>query len=128
MSNVKIAPDVANDQLDAILADLDIRPDPDQREVILRAISAGRLEWDLVDQQFMYELIKPVILDNGKQIDSVTVSEPTAAQMKKSADAKDEFDQMLRLIGYCTDQPSGYIERLKSRDLNVLGALVAFFR
>ena len=125
---VKISLEVAQENLDQILSDLDIDPDPDHREIVLRAISAGRLEWDPAEQEFLYQLIKPVSLDNGKEITEVTVTEPTAAQMKKSSEVRGDMDQMLKLISYCTDQPMGYIERLKSRDLNVLGGLVAFFR
>lgn len=128
MSDVKLSADAAQAELDRILSDLDVSAEMQQRDVVMRALVAGRLEWDAAEQSFTYELIKPIKLDNGKTIDMIELAEPTAAQMKKASDARDEFDQMLRLIGYCTDQPVGYIERLKSRDLNVLGALVAFFR
>lgn len=126
--SVKLSADMALSQLDKILADIDVQPDPEQRQLVLKALIGGRLEWDPAEQRFTYELINPIKLENGERITKLSFNEPDAGQMKKAAQAHDPFDQMLRLVSYCSDQPVGYIERLKARDLNVSGSLVAFFK
>lgn len=124
----KMADDAATAELDRIAADLEIVVDPETTEIVLRALKSGRLEWDAEEQQFAVELKNPIELDNGKTINMLMVTEPTAAQIKKAQSISDQFEQSLKLVASCTDQPIGYIERLKVRDLNLLGALVGFFR
>lgn len=124
----RLADDAAKAELDRIAADLEITIDHELAEVVLRALRAGRLEWDAADQTFMLSLLNPIKLDNGQTITELTVTEPTAAQMKKAQSIADQFEQSLKLVASCTDQPIGYIERLKVRDLNLLGGLVSFFR
>jgi len=123
-----LSDDVARAELDRIAKDLEITIEPDMSEGVLRALKAGRLEWDSADQVFTVQLINPVVLDNGETISILTMSEPNALQLKKAQAISDVFEQSLRLVASCTDQPIGYIERLKIRDLNLLGALVGFFR
>lgn len=124
----RMADEAARAELDRIAADLGISINHDEADVVLRALQYGRLEWDAAEQTFLVQLQNPIQLDNGQKIGELTLAEPTAAQMKKSQAVADTFEQSLRLVGYCTDQPVGYIERLKVRDLNLLGALVGFFR
>lgn len=124
----KMSDEAAMAELDRIAADLDVTVDQDTKDVVSRSLRAGRLEWDASEQQFMVELQSPIQLDNGDKITELILTEPSAAQIKKAQAIKDEFEQSLRLVASCTDQPIGYIERLKVRDLNLLGALVGFFR
>lgn len=127
MSTVRLSDEAAQAVLADIETDLDIQPGKEEQRVVLRAIRGGRLEWDASEQTFMVTLAKPIQLDNGATVDTVTVTEPDAGQMKKASATKDDFEQSLKLVSYATGQPIGYIERLKLRDLNLLGALVGFF-
>lgn len=124
----KMSDEAAMAELDRIAADLEVHLDPETTEVVARALRAGRLDWDASEQQFMIELRSPIQLDNGEKITELILAEPSAAQIKKAQAIKDEFEQSLRLVASCTDQPIGYVERLKVRDLNLLGALVGFFK
>lgn len=124
----KMSDEAARAELARIAEDLEIKLNLEETEVVARALRAGRVEWDSAEQAFSVQLQGSLRLDNGSEVTHVILSEPTALQMKKSQMAKDIFEQSLLLIAACTGQPIGYIERLKARDLNLLGALVGFFR
>lgn len=128
MADVTMSREAADTELDRIAADLGIELDEDSRVTVRRALMAGRLSWDAAEETFMVSLIKPIRLDNGETIDTLTVTEPTAGQLQKAGKIHDDMEQSLKMIAYCTDQPDGYIQRIRMRDLNVLGALVGFFR
>lgn len=128
MADVTMTDEAAQAELAAIVDDLGVDM-PDERDArpILRALKSGRLDFDTAEQAFTVELQKPITLDNGQTIDVLTLQEPTADQIRKANKINDPVELAVRLIGYATGQPEGYIGRIRQRDLNLLGALVGFF-
>lgn len=119
-----IAAEVAQEMIANWAAAFDVDT-PDVPHV-LRATQAGRL--DLDGEVFAYTLASPVKLENGQTLSSVTVSEPTGAQLRDATRGKpSEMDTTLRTLADITKQPLGVVERFKMRDLNALGELLSFF-
>jgi asparagine N-glycosylation enzyme membrane subunit Stt3 len=124
---ISVSPEAAQAELARIEEDFDRELDADSRDVLLRALRAGLLEWDAAENQFRYRLRRPVVLDNGEQITTMSLSEPSVLQVKKATAIKDELEQTVKLISYMADVPVGYIDRIRMRDMTVLGVLVGFF-
>lgn len=99
---------------------------PDDRLALLTAGEDGRL--DIEDGIITIHLLRPVELSSGTKVASITLDEPTAQQIASATSVKGgEVDQMLRLISAISGQAIGVIERIKSRDLRVIGAAANFF-
>jgi hypothetical protein len=95
-------------------------------ERLLRAIMSGRL--DKTDAGFSYRLLVPVSLDNGQNVDSLNVTEPTADQLREASKGnRDDMDTTIRVISSITGQPIAVINRLKTRDLTTIGEVLDFF-
>lgn len=92
----------------------------------LRAIMAGRLDFD--GSRFRYSLAAPVTLDSGERFDSLELAEPTGAILRDASRGKrDQMETTFHTLSLMTGKPVGLIERLKMRDLNALGEMLAFF-
>lgn len=127
MTDIKMSPDAAQDELSRIEDSLDVAIPDEARQAVLRALSSGRLSWDEAEQEFTLTLRKPI--DAGSvTVTDIVVREPNAGEMTKANRVQDAFDQTIKLLSYVTGQPMGYIERIGSRDLVLLGTLIGFFR
>jgi len=114
-------------------------PDAGEHESLLRAMQGGRITFNAEREEFTYALLKPVALDNGESLTTLTVSEPTAGQyasafrvLKVRQDggaAVGELDLMgtVKQVASCTGKPYSVIERVRKRDFDVLQALIGFF-
>ncbi len=99
---------------------------PENPEALVRAVEAGRLDWS--GDSFLYLLAAPVKLENSTMLESITISEPTCAQLRDAAKGKaGDMDTAIRLISSLSSQPVGVIERIKQRDFTLLAELVGFF-
>ena len=101
--------------------------DDDTRALLLRGINSGRLDLNKGTEEFTLKLIKPVELDNGEVIEAMKISEPSVHQLRESQRDRDDFTKSLKLLAAITGHPVGVLERLKSRDMTLAGAVMGFF-
>lgn len=126
MPDVKMSADAAQQELSRIEEDLDAQLPDESRRVVLRALASGRLEWDASEQEFSVELRKPIEAGTTT-VSQMTIREPSGGEISKANRVNEPFEQTMKLISYVTGHPVGYIERLGSRDLTLLGVLMGFF-
>jgi hypothetical protein len=105
----------------------DVELEPEICNVIERGLRRGGIQFDAEKEAFTVTLQKPIYLDGGKRIETLRISEPSAKQLSSSGKSHDEYDQTLRLLSSITSQPLGVLEKLKSRDMALAGALFSFF-
>ena len=97
-------------------------------EAVVRALMDGRITFDEKAETFTVVLRAPLVLENGDHMTSLQLSEPTALMLRDASKAtKDEMEIMTRLLSYVTRQPLGVIQRLKQRDVLLVGELIGFF-
>jgi hypothetical protein len=95
---------------------------------LLRAVQSGRLDFNSDTESFRYSLISPVKLENGETIDSLTVTEPTAEQLREANKGnRDEMETTMRALSAVTGKPLAVINRIKTRDITALGEILGFF-
>jgi len=124
MSEPVIAREVAESMVALWAARLDVDEPPSAH--VLRAIMSGRLDYS--DAGFRLRLSAPVELDSGAKLDEVTIREPSGRELRETSRSnRDEMDTTLRLLAELSGQPLGVVERIKMRDLTVLGELLGFF-
>ncbi len=127
MSEV-IAREVAEAEIEGWCKHFDVTLDPASREVIARALGAGRLSLDEGKEEFTYRLRKPVELENGKTLESLTVHEPTTGQSRDAEKGGgSDLTITLKLMSYITGQPVGVLDRVGNKDARVLSTLFLFF-
>lgn len=97
-------------------------------EHLLRAVVDGRLVFEEENEKFTYILRKPIELENGESVTELTIQEPTAEQLKQSyKTGSNEMEQTLRLLSAITGRPLGLLQRIRQRDLIVIGEVLSFF-
>ena len=95
---------------------------------VVRAEMDGRIIFDESAETFLIRLRKPIERENGKQIEELLISEPTAKQIADSS--KGTSDQMaitIRLLSAMSGQPVSIIDRLRLRDLMLSAGILSFF-
>lgn len=98
-------------------------------EKLVSAAEKGRLQIDTANGIIKMTLIKPIIVDGGESVKQLDFSEPTAGAMRlldKHGD-KDKMTKAIHLTSLMTGQPVGVIDKMGSRDLNLLGAIIGIF-
>lgn len=98
-----------------------------EKEKIMQAIQEGRLDFDAETEEFSYTLRKPIILENGQTVTQVKIYEPEALAVQSAGKLKNEMEMTIRLLSSITGQPLGVINRLKLRDMTLMGYLIGFF-
>lgn len=101
----------------------------------LAAVMNGRVVFDESSEAFAYSLIKPVELQNGTTIETIKIEEPTAEyllrrsmlKIDKGGTGEMEIDAESRFLCAATGQSVGVLQRIKSRDMNVIKELAHFF-
>jgi hypothetical protein len=121
----KVAAEAASEMLKTWEADFDVELSEDEEAPILKAIRAGRLDFDADTGEFLLSLIRPVELANGDSVEELTLSEPDMGQLRKALASK-EAEQSIKLLAACTGQPAGVLDRLKARDANAALGVLAF--
>ncbi len=122
-----IAEEVAREQLEKMITAFGADLDPENKHSLLRAISAGRLDFDETEESFTIMLVKPIQLENGETVETLIITEPDFSQVQKASKSKNEIDQTLFLLSSITGHPAGVIGRLKMRDLTLCGTVLSFF-
>ena len=126
MSETVIAREAAEEMIKLWCDELDTDNQP--QEVFVKAVMQGRVDFDESDEVFTVTLKKPIAQENGEYITSIKISEPTAGQIQESSKGtKDDFVMTIRLLSKVSGKPVGIIDRLKKRDLEVLGEAFGFF-
>jgi hypothetical protein len=113
-----------NDWMESLGYNLD---EGDEKEKILSAIQEGRLDFDADKEEFSYTLRKPIVLENGQTVAQVKIYEPEALAVQTAGKLKNEMEMTIRLLSSITGQPLGVINRLKLRDMTLMGHLIGFF-
>jgi hypothetical protein len=94
---------------------------------LLRAAMCGRIVFDEAQQVFTVKLLRPVQLENGELVDSLTIREPSSGQIRQAAQGKGEIEVTMRLLSAVTGQPVGVLDRVVQRDLLILSEAFSFF-
>lgn len=96
-------------------------------DTLLPAVMRGRVSLDENNGTFAVKLRSPVKLETGEEVASISIREPTAAEMKTAGGRTEHLDFLTRLISALSGQPLGVVERIKMKDLNVIAGIVSFF-
>ena len=138
MSEV-IAREVALSEIQGWAEHFGQAPDEGEHQSLMRAVQGGRISFNAEREEFGYTLLKPVALENGDTLSTLTVSEPTAGQFAQAfrvlkvrqdgGGAVGELDLAgtVKQVAACTGKPYAVIERVRKRDFDVLQALIGFF-
>jgi len=106
---------------------------------VFRATSQGRITFDAERETFTYRLMKPIQLENGEDIETITVEEPTAeyrfakqtmrlhSTSQSGGTAEMDIGEDGRYLSATTHQSINMLKRLKNRDYVVLSELAGFF-
>ena len=127
MAKDVIARDVAEEEVQGWCEQFKITLDLESRERIVTTLMAGRITFDEKNEAFSIQLRKPIHLDNGEIVDSLKIEEADARQIKEANKVKDEFEKSLRLLSSISGQPLGVLDRIKQKDLLLLGDMFNFF-
>lgn len=94
-----------------------------------KLINSQRLRFDPETEKFTYQLRKPVNLEDGTQIEFLSVTEADGKDMiRVTANAESEPVRALwQMLAAQNNQPTALMERIKQRDLTVLATLLGFF-
>lgn len=124
----KVAREVAESEVRSWAEVLGTSFDPAAAGPIVAAVMAGRVIFDAASESFTVQLRKPIKLENGKAIDSLTIGEPTGGQILAAGKLKDQVSQSYSLLASVTglDSPA-LIERMVQRDITVASGLLGFF-
>ena len=123
----KICREAAEEEVQGWCERFEVTPDLETREKIVRALMAGRIMYDGKEESFTVHLRKPIQLANGQTIDSLRLIEPNAGQIREANKVKDELEMVLRLLSSVTDHPLGVLDRLRQKDLVLVGGVFNFF-
>ena len=127
MSEPVVAREVAEKEVQDWCDQLGSEPDLGTIDNIVRAVMAGRASFHSEKEEFSYKLRRPLSLDNGESVDSITFGEPNARQLGDANKTKNEVDQGLRLLSSVSGMALGVLERMKQRDIITTGELISFF-
>ncbi len=109
--------------VDCFDADLD----SDARKTLLKSFMSGRLVFNEQDESFTVYLVKPLELENGEKINQLKITEPTFEQLRSAMKSSNQIEQAIIIISNMAGISSGIIQRLKTRDITVCGAVMSFF-
>lgn len=123
----KVSDDRAEELYQEIVESFGFDIDEDQATVVRRGIKSGRLDFDSEEQAFELQLVKPLELQNGSVIESITIEEPNVEQLTKSDSRSTDMAKTVNLIANVSRQPVTVIERLRMRDITLAGAVLSFF-
>jgi hypothetical protein len=101
----------------------------DDKEKVIGALMAGRITFDSSKESFAYRLRVPLELKNGERVVEVNVRD---ADVQSFADSfkgvtSASLDVLMRQLSVMSEVPLGVVGRIKSKDFNVLQALMGFF-
>lgn len=131
MSKILISKEQAEQEFKNICEywDIDIDNDDESittKEKVVSAIMRGKLNFNEKEESFTYKLRKPLELANKEIINELTLFEPETQALLSLANQSD-LQMSIRMIANSSKQPIGVIERLKMKDITILGSLMAFF-
>ena len=131
---IVIGRDVAEEMLkniyDGLCIDPDMLDDNDGKsseKKIISALMQGRLEFK--DECFIQTLIKPLSIGK-KEISSITIKEPTGAQLRGMSEVKkknDDVGKAMSILGEVTGLGLPVINKLGSRDMMLSIGVVSLF-
>ncbi len=127
MAKDVIARDAAEEEVQGWCELFRITLDLSERERIVTALMAGRIAFDEKNESFTVRLRKPIHLDNGETVESLKIEEADARQIKEANKVKDDFEKSLRLLSSISGQPLGVLDRIKQKDLLLIGDMFNFF-
>lgn len=102
---------------------------------MLKAVMEGRLDLNEDTEEFTVELRKPLTLENGQSVSSISVKDPGASYlldkqkvMKKGNALEMELDAVASQMTLATDLPLGVLRRMSTHDTNTVNEVLGFFR
>jgi hypothetical protein len=113
------------------------------RDAIIDAIRLGLIDFDPEQATITYRLKRPIELQNGETLESITLKEAPIEQLKQidrgqmikvdstqqmEVDASVAWEKLIKTVSIVGGIPRGVVERIKRRDAIVLQALSAFFQ
>lgn len=101
----------------------------DTRQKLLSGLQSGKVMFDESKSAVSVNLSKPIQLETGGEIKSLVFEEPTVDDLKvldKYGD-KEKMGKTIHLISRMTGQPMGVVGRIRSRDLQLIGAITELF-
>jgi hypothetical protein len=128
-----IEKEAAELELARIVEFFEVEPEGDDWEAnkarLIQVIGKGRIIMDEDKSAVILQLVAPLELENGETVRELAFREPTAGGLKKLDRFKDN-EKMAKTIALASDitgQPVGVIDRMGSRDLSTMGAIVSLF-
>jgi hypothetical protein len=90
---------------------------------------AGRITFDPATESFTYALRVPMDLENGVRMPTVKIADCAVQQFADSFKGitTASIDLLIRQLSVMTGIAVGVVGRIKSKDFNVLQALMGFF-
>lgn len=101
-----------------------------EREIlaILPTVMRGRVILHEVKDEFEITLKSPIELENGTTVKTITLREPTAGELQEANKNKaDELTTAIRVYSKLSGHPLGVIQRMKQKDMMVVGEFFASF-
>jgi len=97
-------------------------------KALLPAVMRGRVVFDENKEEFEITLKSPIQLENDKSVNSIKLREPTAGELQEANKNKaDELTLAIKLYSKLSEQPLGVIQRMKQKDLIVVGEFFGSF-
>lgn len=125
--------DVAQAELDRILAFFEVEPEgddwEDSKRRLLRAIKKGSVTLDEEKSAIIMTLVSPIELANGQTVSELRFSEPKASDLKVFDKYQDveKIAKTIHLASKMSGQPIGTIDKMGSRDVATMGAVASLF-
>jgi len=123
-----IAEDQARAEIDLWAEFFEVEPKELEIKALLPAVMRGRVIFDEVKETFTITLKSAIELENGQRITEISLREPTAGELQEANKNKaDELTLAIRLYSKLSGHPLGVIQRLKQKDLIVVGEFFGSF-
>jgi hypothetical protein len=105
-----------------------------ENTALLKAVMQGRVDFDEDKELFSLKLRKPIELDNGETVASITMCDPGSAHaldkqkvISKGKSLEMELDTVSSKLVSATGLALGVLRRLSLTDYNTMDNLLVFF-
>ncbi len=122
-----ICRETAGEEVKGWEKNFDVILSPETSERLTRVVMAGRITFDEQAETFALKLRRPLELENGSTVESLTIREPRTAEIRQAGKKGDEMELVLRLLSTISGQPLGVLDRMGSKDFTIVGELFNFF-
>ncbi len=127
MEKEKICREAAEEEVKGWESNFDVILSPEISSRLTRAVMTGRLTFDEVKVSFTLKLRRPLEMESGGTVDSLTIREPRTAERQKVGKKGGGVEMMSGLLSAVTGHPASVLRRLPLKDFMILGELFSFF-